>query len=131
MEHKNEILDRKENGGRGEHITKLVLDKRYFVSGPGQCAELKMPKNPHYEWHRFTIASALNKKDTMVTFYIKAVGRWTNKLLEIAWSGDEENRKSSIAHLRCPHGTPAETCFKYRHLIVIATGIAVTLFLLI
>ncbi|GMF33431.1 unnamed protein product [Phytophthora fragariaefolia] len=48
----------------------------------GQYAFLCIPSISHFQWHPFTIASSPH--EAMVTFYIKALGDWTTKLLTVA-----------------------------------------------
>ncbi|KAG3144361.1 hypothetical protein PC128_g24418 [Phytophthora cactorum] len=53
-----------------------------FAYEPGQYAFLCIPSISYFQWHPFTIASSPH--EAMVTFYIKAVGDWTTKLLTAA-----------------------------------------------
>ncbi|ETI35098.1 hypothetical protein F443_18501 [Phytophthora nicotianae P1569] len=53
-----------------------------FAYEAGQYAFLCIPSISYLEWHPFTIASSPH--EAMVTFYIKAVGDWTTKLLTAA-----------------------------------------------
>eukprot|EP00644_Phytophthora_capsici_P006519 jgi/Phyca11/118706/e_gw1.36.172.1 len=52
------------------------------LSISGQYAFLCIPSISFFQWHPFTIASSPH--EAMVTFYIKAVGDWTTKLLTVA-----------------------------------------------
>ncbi|KAL3664372.1 hypothetical protein V7S43_010695 [Phytophthora oleae] len=53
-----------------------------FAYEAGQYAFLCVPSISLFQWHPFTIASSPH--EAMVTFYIKAVGDWTTKLLTAA-----------------------------------------------
>ncbi|KAL7685614.1 putative ferric reductase, NAD binding domain, ferric reductase transmembrane component-like protein [Plasmopara halstedii] len=53
-----------------------------FVYEAGQYAFICIPSISHFEWHPVTIASSPH--EAMVTFYIKALGKWTTKLLAVA-----------------------------------------------
>ncbi|GMF12900.1 unnamed protein product [Phytophthora lilii] len=53
-----------------------------FPYEAGQYAFLCIPSISHFQWHPFTIASSPH--EAMVTFYIKALGDWTTKLLTAA-----------------------------------------------
>ncbi|KAG7386904.1 hypothetical protein PHYPSEUDO_015109 [Phytophthora pseudosyringae] len=53
-----------------------------FAYEAGQYAFLCVPSISHFQWHPFTIASSPH--EAMVTFYIKALGGWTTKLLTAA-----------------------------------------------
>lgn len=126
VEQNAKILEWSYHEDKGERVTKLVLDGKHFEYTPGQYAEINIPQISRHEWHPFTIASAPSKKDTRVKFYIKAAGRWTNKLYDIVSSGNDETRKNLVLNLRGPHGAPAQNYLKYRHLVVIGSGIGVT-----
>ncbi|OWZ18780.1 Ferric reductase [Phytophthora megakarya] len=53
-----------------------------FAYEAGQYAFLCIPSISYFQWHPFTIASSPH--EAMVTFYIKALGGWTTKLLTAA-----------------------------------------------
>ncbi|KAL4092639.1 hypothetical protein PRIC1_011631 [Phytophthora ramorum] len=53
-----------------------------FEYEAGQYAFLCIPSISHFQWHPFTIASSPH--EAMVTFYVKALGDWTTKLLTAA-----------------------------------------------
>ncbi|KAE8980286.1 hypothetical protein PR001_g23838 [Phytophthora rubi] len=53
-----------------------------FEYEAGQYAFLCIPSISYFQWHPFTIASSPH--EAMVTFYIKALGDWTTKLLTAA-----------------------------------------------
>lgn len=120
------IIEQKSYEDRGEQVVKLVLRCKDFAYKPGQYAELKIPDISQVEWHPFTIASAPSEdgKSEDVTFYIKASGRWTNKLFKLVSSSSKDHR--GTVFLRGPHGAPAQNYLAYRHLLVIGSGIGVT-----
>lgn len=122
---KAKITDWKTHEDQGEKVTKLIIHSPQFVYTPGQYAELKIPQISAYEWHPFTIAGAPTRNDGgKVTFYIKAVGRWTNQLYDLALAAKTDDM--SDIYIRGPHGAPAQNYFSYRHLVVIGSGIGVT-----
>jgi len=53
-----------------------------FEYDAGQYAFLCIPSISHLQWHPFTIASSPH--EALVTFYVKALGGWTTKLLTAA-----------------------------------------------
>jgi respiratory burst oxidase len=126
----------------GDKVTKLVLQSDSFRYAPGQYAEVKIPLLSQYEWHPFTIASAYNEQDKgQVTFFIKAAGKWTNRLFEVVdaaaqQAGKETSSKKDTkaavraalgqVSLRGPYGAPAQNYMAYQHIMVIGSGIGVT-----
>jgi respiratory burst oxidase len=111
-----------------EQVTKIVLQSEDFVYSAGQYAELKIPSLSSSEWHPFTIASRPNiKEGATVTFYIKAAGRWTNALFDLAKEKGKQNSPIDVdISVRGPFGAPAQNYFSYKHVIVIGSGIGVT-----
>jgi respiratory burst oxidase len=120
-----------EGRGGGEKVVELILRSSAYKYRPGQYAEIQIPELSRYEWHPFTIASAPNSDNT-VSFCIKALGRWTNGLFDLAdtfQGGDVEEPKAPLSmtvNLRGPFGAPAQNYLNYRHLVVIGSGIGVT-----
>ena len=55
---------------------------------PGDWMFINLPVISKFEWHPFTISSAPERNDVL-TFHIRSVGGWTNKLHEYFV---EENR---------------------------------------
>jgi respiratory burst oxidase len=124
----------------GDKVTKLVLQSDSFRYSPGQYAEVKIPLLSQYEWHPFTIASAYNEQDKgQVTFFIKAAGKWTNRLFEVVDAAAQEagketqnDTKAAVqaalgqVSLRGPYGAPAQNYMAYQHIMVIGSGIGVT-----
>ena len=56
---------------------------------PGDWMFINLPVISKFEWHPFTISSAPERRDDVLTFHIRSVGGWTNKLHEYFV---EENR---------------------------------------
>uniref|UniRef100_A0A7S0XKJ8 FAD-binding FR-type domain-containing protein n=2 Tax=Erythrolobus madagascarensis TaxID=708628 RepID=A0A7S0XKJ8_9RHOD len=114
----------------GEKVTKLVLQREpgVFEFKPGQYAEIRIPEISRFEWHPFTIASPPSDVGT-ITFFIKAAGRWTTALYDLAESesldGDAGSRVLE-AEMRGPFGAPAESFSLYPHVVLVGTGIGVT-----
>ncbi|EEY67263.1 ferric reductase, putative [Phytophthora infestans T30-4] len=103
-----------------------------FAYEPGQYAFLCIPSISYFQWHPFTIASSPH--EAMVTFYIKAVGDWTTKLLTVALK-----REASAMRLDGPstfdllvdgpYGKLAldlSTPTVYSHVVLLAGGIGMT-----
>uniref|UniRef100_A0A7S1XIV4 FAD-binding FR-type domain-containing protein n=1 Tax=Erythrolobus australicus TaxID=1077150 RepID=A0A7S1XIV4_9RHOD len=114
----------------GEKVTKLVLRREQgeYEFKPGQYAELLIPELARFEWHPFTIASPPSDEGT-ITFYIKASGRWTTALYELAEKeklGDADDGRPLKARMRGPFGAPAESFSGYPHVLLVGTGIGVT-----
>lgn len=116
--------------GDAEKVVRLVLRSWNFKYRPGQYAEIQIPELSKHEWHPFSISSAPSNENT-VSFYIKAMGRWTNGLYDLAQryqSNDNEQKvpRNVTVNLRGPFGAPSQDYRKYRHLVVIGSGIGVT-----
>ena len=140
------------NDDEDEKVIKLALENNptspdYFYYTPGQYAEIQIPSISPYEWHPFTIASSAgyaNHKSTdggkkskgagggrgegdeTVVFFIKATGKWTNQLYDLAAKAKENPDVLTHVNLRGPYGAPAQNYMSYEHLIVIGSGIGVT-----
>ncbi len=128
-----EVLEWVTHEDEGQQITELVIKcPKNFEYTPGQYVELNFPPVSEREWHPFTIASAPNEEDADETerklvFYIKNSGRWTEALYDYASAYDlTKAKKSTLIHVRGPHGAPAMNYFEYKHIVVIGSGVGVT-----
>ncbi|UXI20577.1 protein ETHE1-like [Sarcoptes scabiei] len=62
-------------------VLRLVIRKpKFFHFVPGDFVYLNIPSITKYEWHPMTISSAPENKE--LTFHIRAVGEWTNRLYD-------------------------------------------------
>lgn len=155
---KTNVVEMSAHEDGGERVVKLVLQNTNFKYAPGQYAEINITELAWFEWHPFTvclplascaiacicsrstkltqlfcflpffkIASAPNEEGK-VTFYIKAVGRWTNSLYAFAAASHPNAGKPAFATvgIRGPFGAPAQNYLAYRHLLVVGSGIGVT-----
>ncbi|KAA8495373.1 Superoxide-generating NADPH oxidase heavy chain subunit B [Porphyridium purpureum] len=99
--------------------------------GEDRYADIRIKEISVWEWHAFTIASAPNDRGE-ATFFIKAAGRWTGALWELANSATATDAESGStagivgASLRGGFGAPAQNFCAYKHIVVIGTGIGVT-----
>ncbi|KAA8495360.1 Respiratory burst oxidase-like protein C [Porphyridium purpureum] len=114
-----------------DRVTKLILQVPGWRYSAGQYADIRIKEISVWEWHAFTIASAPNDRGE-ATFFIKAAGRWTGALWELANSATATDAESGStagivgASLRGGFGAPAQKFSAYRHIVVIGTGIGVT-----
>lgn len=124
-----------------EKVTEVHIQLSQFSYTPGQYVDINIPELAKYEWHPFTIASAPeidHKADSIVnlTFYIKASGRWTNALYDIAILQQQKTTEGLVkdavpiiplsVKVVGPFGAPAQNYFQYKHIIIIGSGIGVT-----
>ncbi|KAH7487812.1 Ferric reduction oxidase 7, chloroplastic [Phytophthora ramorum] len=100
----------------------------------GQYAFLCVPAISSLQWHPFTISSSPH--ESMVTFHIKALGDWTQKLRAIV-AGDEANSSSRGGTAAAsfdvlvdgPYGSVSidiESPNTYSHFVLFSGGIGVT-----
>ncbi|KAL4166232.1 hypothetical protein KRP22_013497 [Phytophthora ramorum] len=100
----------------------------------GQYALLCVPAISSLQWHPFTISSSPH--ESMVTFHIKALGDWTQKLRAIV-AGDEANSSSRGGTAAAsfdvlvdgPYGSVSidiESPNTYSHFVLFSGGIGVT-----
>ncbi|TDH67176.1 hypothetical protein CCR75_006607 [Bremia lactucae] len=103
-----------------------------FVYEAGQYAFLCIPSISCLEWHPFTIASSPH--EAMVTFYVKALGKWTTKLLSVALKREAsamrlDGPSSLTLFLDGPYGALSldlVTPSVYSHVVLFSDGIAMT-----
>lgn len=63
-------------------VINLVIKRPFhFCHRPGDYIFINIPQIAKYEWHPFTLSSAPEEEDH-ITLHIRAVGQWTNRLLE-------------------------------------------------
>jgi NADPH oxidase 5 len=63
-------------------VINLVIKRPFhFVHRPGDYVFINIPAIAKYEWHPFTLSSA-PEEDDHITLHIRAVGQWTNRLLD-------------------------------------------------
>ncbi|KAL4117334.1 hypothetical protein PRIC2_011325 [Phytophthora ramorum] len=100
----------------------------------GQYAFLCVPAISSLQWHPFTISSSPH--ESMVTFHIKALGDWTQRLRAIV-AGDEANSSSRGGTTAAsfdvlvdgPYGSVSidiESPNTYSHFVLFSGGIGVT-----
>lgn len=111
-----------------DQVVHLVVQNDGFKYSPGQYAEIQVSSISR-EWHPFTIATAPDTNGN-VGFYIKASGRWTTALCELAGGPSETDgvRTTSLQSIqvRGPFGAPAQNYLSFKRVIVIGSGIGVT-----
>ena len=120
---------------KDDRVVQLVVSNSKYVYKPGQYAEINIPQISKSEWHPFTIASApisgKEKGAGQVEFFIKACGKWTEGLYELAsrCPGNVYTNGTKVIPeigIRGPFGAPAQNYFDYQHIVCIGSGIGVT-----
>lgn len=62
-------------------VINLVIKRPFhFIYRPGDYVFVNIPAIAKYEWHPFTLSSAPEDSDH-ISLHIRAVGEWTNRLL--------------------------------------------------
>ena len=126
---------RTHEANKDDRVVQLVVSNPKYVYQPGQYAEINIPTISKSEWHPFTIASApisgKGKGAGEVEFFIKACGKWTENLYELAsrCPGNVYANGTKVIPeigIRGPFGAPAQNYFDYQHIICIGSGIGVT-----
>ncbi|KAI9985159.1 hypothetical protein PInf_004484 [Phytophthora infestans] len=96
-----------------------------FEYEAGQYAFLCIPSISSLEWHPFTISSSPN--EAMVTFHIKTLGDWTQKMRTAAISASEDSPFDIL--LDGPYGNVSidvATSGVYSNYVLFSGGIGVT-----
>lgn len=64
------------------NVINLVIKRPFhFCYRPGDYVFINIPSIAKYEWHPFTLSSAPEDEDH-IGLHIRAVGQWTNRLLD-------------------------------------------------
>lgn len=122
-------------------VLEVGLKERFgsgrFVYKPGQYVMVCVADVAPFQWHPFTISSAMHPLDQGVfTLHIRKVGDWTQGLFDLLLARQAEESESSqsprtsLANIRVwvegPFGTPTEEVFSYPVAVLVAAGIGVT-----
>ena len=102
-------------------VVRLSLPKCLEYSG-GQYCFVCVPELSLFQWHPFSISSAPH--EPQVTFHVRALGDWTQKLCSLA--AQEKELKVLIEG---PYGAPMiniHTDKEYQHFLLISGGIGIT-----
>jgi len=84
-------------------VTKLKIKRPDgFKYSPGDWAFIRIPTIANSEWHPFTISSAPENMEH-VTFHIRGVGQWTNKLYDYV---EAKKKRQGIESRRQSMRTP-------------------------
>ncbi len=111
---------------KGPDVLKISIPKSFNYKA-GQYAEIKVPSISKTEWHPFTIASAPHEAE--MTFFIKAVGDWTNALYKAFMDRIDELETSKLPILvRGPYGAPAQHIGGYERIVLVSGGVGSTPF---
>ncbi len=91
----------------------------------GHYLQLRVPALKRYEWHDFSLTGIREDKDVIV-LKIKAMGDWTDKLMELFGNDDSTN---IVVDIRGPFASPAARVTKEDQWLMVAGGIGITPFL--
>lgn len=110
---------------KSNQVLELRVPKPFKYKA-GQYAEIKVP-SINNEWHPFTIASASH--ETTMSFYIKALGDWTDALHAAFQSRlDGDVLETLAVRVRGPYGAPCQDVKGYERVVLISGGIGATPF---
>jgi len=111
-------------------VIELKLQKpRGFVYSTGQYALINIPKISPFQWHPFSLSSS--PKDPFVSFHIAPAGDWTGALKKLAIENKEAKTPMDQmpgVFLQGGYGAPSQHYGRYRHIIIITTGVGATPF---
>jgi NADPH oxidase 5 len=93
-------------------VINLVIKRPFhFCHRPGDYVFINIPAIAKYEWHPFTLSSA-PEEDDHITLHIRAVGQWTNRLLEFFEKEQERLHNGDVLPFQDQNGQPMEIYVK-------------------
>jgi NADPH oxidase 5 len=93
-------------------VINLVIKRPFhFCHRPGDYVFINIPAIAKYEWHPFTLSSA-PEEDDHITLHIRAVGQWTNRLLDFFQKEQEKLHNGEVLPFEDQNGQPMEIYVK-------------------
>eukprot|EP01087_Luapelamoeba_hula_P010130 TRINITY_DN2669_c0_g2_i2.p1 TRINITY_DN2669_c0_g2~~TRINITY_DN2669_c0_g2_i2.p1 ORF type:complete len:982 (-),score=162.71 TRINITY_DN2669_c0_g2_i2:2021-4966(-) len=108
------------------NVVELQIKKPWgFRYAPGQYLLIKVFNVSPLQWHPFTITST--PEEPIVSVHIRCAGNWTTKL-RAHCEKHKESPEGVKVMIDGGFGAPYERIYKYKHLVLVASGIGVTPF---
>jgi NADPH oxidase len=101
------------------NVTELRFRKKAMrTPQPGQYIYVKCFTLAKFEWHPFTVTSAV--EEDFVSVHIRSVGNWTKELAKSLSTYPDNVPRISIDG---PYGSPADDVFNYDGVVLVGAGI--------
>jgi hypothetical protein len=107
----------------GNNVMEVSLEKPWPYK-PGMYARICIPALGEHEYHPFTIASAPHEPNGRMSFYVKVLGDWTQKLQDLV--SDAGGTISTPIKIAGPFGSPSMHWDQFDHILIVAGGIGAT-----
>jgi len=112
---------------------RLQLSKDGFTFKAGQYVFLSIPAISWTQWHPFTVSSPPKNNDDSIVIYIKAVGGFTNQMLDILFPNstrddiiDNDKPKDLTIYVDGPYGYIDIKPLEHEVVMLISGGVGVT-----
>ena len=90
-------------------VINLVIKRPFhFCYRPGDYVFINIPAIAKYEWHPFTLSSAPESDTDHIGLHIRAVGQWTNRLLNFFQIEQERLHNGEVPPYDEQHGKNME-----------------------
>lgn len=111
-----------------DDIVKIVITRSTQRGGQfsiGQFVYLNVPSVSRLQWHAFTIASSPRTSATTLTILIKALGDWTDDLMEHV-AQCEQQQIQPMVYMDGYYGSALDVYYEYSTVVLIGGGIGAT-----